>query len=183
MKVGVLALQGDVREHFSILEKIALPRKVLYKEDFKDLDALVIPGGESTTITKLMKEYGIDEEIIKFYKKGKLIYGTCAGAIILANKVIGKQESLGLIDVEIERNAYGRQIDSFEALIDIKYIGKFPGVFIRAPIIRKVCKGDILAYYNNSPVMVRQDNVLVTTFHSELGNDSRVHEYWLNMKG
>jgi len=183
MKAGVLALQGDFKEHCNILKNLSEVCEVRQKKDFQGLDALVIPGGESTTIAKLMKKYDLEQEIIKMHKENKLIYGTCAGAIVVAKKVIGNQvNGLNLIDIEIERNAYGRQIDSFEDFIDIKGIGKYKAVFIRAPIIKNVGDDvDVLSTYNGTPVMVREKNVLVTTFHPELTKDRRIHEYFLRM--
>jgi len=185
MKVGILALQGDVREHAKILMKLdAEPVKVKSPEDLTDIDALIIPGGESTTIGLLLKKYKLDIAIKEKHKHGMPIYGTCAGAIILAKEIIGsnKQPKLNLADISIKRNDYGRQIDSFEAELSIKDIGNFNGVFIRAPIIKSFYNGiEVLSEHKNSPVMVRQHNLLLTTFHPELTNDTRVHEYFLNM--
>ncbi len=184
MKVGVLALQGDVREHIIILRKLdAEPVKVKLPEDLADIDALIIPGGESTTIGLLMKKYRLDKAIKEKHKQGMPIYGTCAGAIILAKDVIeSKQPKLDLADISIKRNDYGRQIDSFETELSIKDIGNFNGVFIRAPVIKSFYNGvQILSEHRNSPVMVKQNNILITTFHPELTNDTRVHAYFLNM--
>ncbi|MFH0867937.1 MAG: pyridoxal 5'-phosphate synthase glutaminase subunit PdxT [Candidatus Woesearchaeota archaeon] len=185
MRVGILALQGDVREHARILTKLGVePVKVKYSEDLTDIDALIIPGGESTTISMLMKKYSLDKAIKEKHKQGMPIYGTCAGAIILAKDIIGaaKQPKLSLADISIKRNDYGRQIDSFEAELSIKDIGSFNGVFIRAPIIKSFYNGvQILSEHKNNPVMIRQHNLLITTFHPELTNDTRIHEYFLNM--
>ena len=130
MKVGILALQGDVREHSTILRNLgAEPIKVKSKEDLQDIDALIIPGGESTTIGLLMKKYQLDKAIKEKYKHGMPIYGSCAGAIVLAKDIIDKkQPKLALADISIKRNDYGRQIDSFEAELSIKDIGTFPGI-------------------------------------------------------
>ena len=184
MKVGILALQGDVREHANILSKLgAEPVKVKSPEDLIDIDALIIPGGESTTIGMLMKKYKLDKAIKEKHKQGMSIYGACAGAIILAKDVIGsKQPKLNLADISIKRNDYGRQIDSFEAELSIREIGNFKGVFIRAPVIKRFYNGtEILAEHNKFPVMAKQNNILITTFHPELTNDARVHQYFLDM--
>ena len=184
MKIGVLALQGDVREHKRVLSKLgAEPVEVKLPQDLDEIDALIIPGGESTTIGMLMRKYKLDAEIMQKNKEGMPIYGTCAGAILLAKEIIGsKQLKLGLVDISVKRNNYGRQIDSFEADLSIKDIGDFKGVFIRAPIIKSSYNGaEILAEYKNNPVMMRQDNILITTFHPELTNDTRIHKYFLDM--
>jgi pyridoxal 5'-phosphate synthase pdxT subunit len=184
MKVGILALQGDVREHIGILKKLdAEPVMVKMPNDLTDIDALIIPGGESTVIGMLMKKCRLDRAIKEKHGQGMPIYGTCAGAILLAKVVVdSKQYKLGLMDIIIERNAYGRQIDSFEAELNIKDVGYFNGVFIRAPVIKGMYDGaEVLAEYKKSPVMVKQNNILVTTFHPELSNDKRVHQYFLNM--
>lgn len=185
MKVGILALQGDVREHARILIRLgAEPLDVKSPEGLTDIDALIIPGGESTTISLLMKRYGLDTAIKEKHKSGMPIYGTCAGAIVLAKEIIGaaKQPRLGLADISIKRNDYGRQIDSFEAELSIKDIGIFNGIFIRAPTIKSFYNGvQTLAEHKNSPVMIKQDNLLITTFHPELTDDTRIHEYFLEM--
>ena len=185
MKVGILALQGDVREHANLLIKLgAEPVKVKSPEDLTDIDALIIPGGESTTIGMLIKKYKLDKAIKEKHKHGMPIYGTCAGAILLAKEIIGdnKQTKLNLADISIKRNDYGRQIDSFEAELSIKDIGNFNGIFIRAPVIKGFYDGvEILSEHKNNPVMIRQHNLLLTTFHPELTDDTRVHEYFLNM--
>ena len=184
MKVGILALQGDVREHMNILRKLdAEPIKVKSPEDLTDIDALIIPGGESTTISLLMRKYKLDAAIKEKHKHGLPIYGTCAGAIVLAKSIIGNnQQKLGLADISIKRNDYGRQINSFETELSIKDIGDFKGIFIRAPTIKSFYNGaEILSEHKNNPVMVRQDNILITTFHPELTNDTRIHKYFLEM--
>lgn len=184
MNIGILALQGNVREHANMLLRLgAKPIKVKSPEDLTDIDALIIPGGESITIGLLMKKYQLDKAIKEKYKQGMPIYGTCAGAVVLAKDIIDKkQPKLALVDISIKRNEYGRQIDSFEAELSIKDIGNFKGVFIRAPVIKRFYNGvQILSEHKNSPVMVRQHNLLITTFHPELTNDTRVHEYFLNM--
>ena len=184
MKVGILALQGDVREHIEILRKLNTESvKVKLPEDLDDIDALIIPGGESTTIGMLIKKYNLDTKIREKYAKGMPIYGTCAGAILLAKNIKNSgQPRLSLIDMEIERNAYGRQAESFETELNIKNMGKFKGIFIRAPVVKKVYNGsEILAEHNNFPVMIKQGNILITTFHPELTSDARVHKFFLEM--
>lgn len=184
MKIGILALQGDVREHANILKKLnAEPVPVKYPEDLGYIDALIIPGGESTAISLLMKNNGLGQKIKEKHSEGMPIYGTCAGAILLAAKILrDSMKPLGLIDIDIERNSYGRQIDSFEADLSIRNIGDFKGVFIRAPVIKRINNGiEMLSEHKNYPVMLRQNNVLITTFHPELTNDARVHQYFLSM--
>jgi len=184
MKIGILALQGDVREHKRALMKLDVtPIEVKSTQDLEDLDALIIPGGESTTISLMMKKYGLDNAIKEKHKQGMPIYGACAGAIVLAKSIIGdNQAKLGLADISIKRNDYGRQIDSFETNLSIKDIGNFKGIFIRSPVIKSLHNGIVvLSEHKNSPVMLKQNNLLITTFHPELTNDTRIHEYFLNM--
>ena len=184
MKIGILALQGDVREHADILKRLnAEPILVKMPKYLEEVSALIIPGGESTVIGMLMKRYKLDVAIKKRHKQGMPIYGTCAGAIALAKDIIGsKQPRLSLADISIKRNDYGRQIDSFETDLTIKGIGNFKGVFIRAPVIKKAHKGiETFAEYKNDPVMIKQDTILITTFHPELTEDTRVHKYFLSM--
>lgn len=180
-KIGVLDIQGSVEEHFAALEKAgAKPILVKKKQDFAGIDGLIIPGGESTTIGKLLKESGMDKEILKLKVP---IYGTCAGAILLSKKISGKQKAnnLGLMDIEIERNAYGRQMDSFEK--EISFDGrKIPAVFIRAPRIKKIGKNvEVLAKDGKDMVAVREGRFLATMFHPELTDDLSVHRYFLKM--
>jgi pyridoxal 5'-phosphate synthase pdxT subunit len=185
MKVGVLALQGSFRDHMRMLKSMKVnSSKVKSPLDLMDIDALIIPGGESTTMSLLAKKYKLDSAIKRKYKEGMPIYGTCAGAILLSNEIIdGKnQGSLQLADIAIKRNDYGRQIDSFEVNLSIKGIGNFNGIFIRSPTIKRFNNStEILSEYNNHPVMIRQDRVLVSTFHPELTNNTRIHEYFLEM--
>jgi 5'-phosphate synthase pdxT subunit len=186
LKIGVLALQGDFREHIAILEKLHVDAvEVRTKDELDSIDGLIIPGGESTTMMKLLVKYGLDQEIIRRNKEGMAIFGTCAGAIVLAKTIdnFEGQKTLNLIDISIDRNAYGRQIDSFEASISINGLKKdLNAVFIRAPIIRRVGKGVLLlAKHNGEPVLLKKGNVLVGTFHPELSDDTRVHEIFLEM--
>ncbi|HZX45054.1 MAG TPA: pyridoxal 5'-phosphate synthase glutaminase subunit PdxT [Candidatus Nanoarchaeia archaeon] len=182
MRIGVLALQGSVSEHIQILKRCGVtPIEVRLPEDLKHVDGLVIPGGESTTIGKLMERFWLDIEIKRKYEQGMPIYGTCAGAILLAKHIVGStQARLGLMDITVKRNDYGRQVDSFEADLTIQD-KPFKGIFIRAPIIKahKGCK--VLAEYNKHPVLVQQKNLLAGTFHPELTNDTLIHEYFISM--
>jgi 5'-phosphate synthase pdxT subunit len=183
LKVGVLALQGSIKEHVNALKKLKVePVLVKLPYDLKEINGLILPGGESTTIGKLMRQYGLDKEIKRRYKEGMPIYGSCAGAILLAKDIVGsKQPKLGLMDISIKRNEYGRQVDSFEALLDV-FDMPFKGVFIRAPVISSIHDGcKILSSFKNKPVMVEQGNLLVSTFHPELTNDLRVHKYFIEM--
>lgn len=184
MKIGVLALQGDFKEHIKILRKCDVDVvEVRMPYDLSGIEGLIIPGGESTTIGILMKRTKLDKEIKDKHKNGMPIYGTCAGAILLAKEIVGsKQLKLGLADISIKRNNYGRQIESFEADLSIKEIGDFKGIFIRAPVITRYNNGcEIMAEFQNSPVMLKENNILISTFHPELTNDTRVHRYFLNM--
>jgi 5'-phosphate synthase pdxT subunit len=187
-RVGVLALQGDFEAHARAVERAgATAVEVRTEQDLRSLDGLIIPGGESTTMLKLLLDENLMEPLREF---GRLrpIFGTCAGAILLANEVSSPaQESLGLIDVGVERNAYGRQIDSRVTRImpedDLQSRtrpGEMEAVFIRAPIIRRVGQGArVLARYQGDPVLVEEGKHLVATFHPELSGDSRVHELFL----
>ena len=184
MKIGVLALQGDFKEHIEILNKLDVNAiEVRMPYDLSGIDGLIIPGGESTTIGLLMKRTSLDKEIKNKHSNGMPIYGTCAGAILLAKEIIGsKQFKLGLIDMSIKRNCYGRQIDSFEVNLSIKDIGDFKGIFIRAPVITRYNNGcEVMAEFQHNPVMVKENNILISTFHPELTGDTRIHRYFLDM--
>jgi len=185
LKVGVLSLQGAVEEHLRMIKRCDFEGiKVKTVEDLEKVDRLIIPGGESTTIGKLAKIYGLDREIVKKGREGMPIFGTCAGMILLANKIIGnKQIRFNLIDIVVERNAFGRQVDSFEVELKIKdFNGEpFKAVFIRAPYIKEAGKEvKILAEFRGKIVMARQKNILVSSFHPELTEDIRVHKYFLS---
>ena len=183
-KVGVLALQGDFEAHSRALARVgAAPVLARAASDLDGLDGLVIPGGESTTMLKLMNAEGMMRPLVDFGQK-RPIFGTCAGAILLASEVTHPaQQSLGLMDLTVERNAYGRQIDSRVAQIAPEpgfaqrtQPGDLEAVFIRAPIIRRVgANATVLAAYQGDPVLVEQGRHLVATFHPELSSDSRVH--------
>ncbi len=192
MIVGVLAFQGDFSEHIAVLHSMHVPAiEVRSLSDLSKVGALIIPGGESTVIAKFLEETEVGKEIIKRIQRGStdpqplFVYGTCAGAIVLSKKVTGKNapRSLGIIDITIDRNAYGTQLESFETEIRVKGIsGKIPVSFIRAPKITRVGKDvEILAEHGGIPVLVRQGRVLVGTFHPEVRADARVHQLFLEM--
>ncbi len=184
MLIGILALQGDFAEHKKILDKLKVENIfVKTKEDLKKIDGLILPGGESTTIGKMLKETGIGKQIISKFKKNKLaVFGTCAGAILLSKKVIGnKVFSLGLLDAEIERNSYGTQKDSFEEKIQTEF-GELTASFIRAPKFKKLGKKTrVLGKIKKQPVIVQQKKILASTCHPEITLDSKLHEYFLGM--
>jgi 5'-phosphate synthase pdxT subunit len=175
--VGVLALQGDFEAHRKAIERAgARAVEVRSADQLAQCDGLIIPGGESTTMLKLLDIEKLTEPVRKF-GESKPIYGTCAGAILLAREVTHPaQASLDLMDIEVERNGYGRQIDSRIAKVPVNGGGEFEAVFIRAPIIRKVgADARVLASYEGDPVWVEQGRHMVTTFHPELTDDPRVH--------
>ncbi|WP_124726263.1 pyridoxal 5'-phosphate synthase glutaminase subunit PdxT [Staphylospora marina] len=185
MNIGVLALQGAVREHIRSLEA-AGARAVAVKNpgELQDLDGLVIPGGESTTIGKLMDKYGLTEPIRKMHEEGKPIFGTCAGLILIAKKVEGRDEPhLGLMDIAVKRNAFGRQRESFEADLVVKGVAdRYTAVFIRAPYIESVGDGvEVLAEVDGKIVAARQGTLLGAAFHPELTDDVRFHALFVNM--
>jgi 5'-phosphate synthase pdxT subunit len=174
--VGVLALQGDFEAHIKALREVGVtPLEVRTKAELSACDGLILPGGESTTMLKLLRLEGLWDALREF-GEAKPIFGTCAGTILLAREVTGpSQESLGLMDLSVERNAYGRQIDSRVAQVDTNE-GRMEAVFIRAPIIRKTGPGvKVLATYQGTPVWVEQGRHMATTFHPELTGISRVH--------
>jgi pyridoxal 5'-phosphate synthase pdxT subunit len=182
-RIGVLALQGDFEAHGKALARAgAEPVNVRSAEELRDIDALVIPGGESTTMLKLLDVTGLKEPLREFAAT-KPVFGTCAGAILVAKRVTNPvQESLGLMDIEVQRNAYGRQLDSRIVWLQPDMEGgDLEAVFIRAPIIRTVSpQARVIASYNGDPVLVEQGRHLVATFHPELSNDDRVHRLFLN---
>lgn len=184
-RVGVLALQGDVREHLRILETIgaaAVPVKT--PGDLDSVEALIIPGGESTTIGKMAVRFGLMEPLKSRVDAGLPTYGTCAGLILLAAAITeGDQPLLGCLDVVVRRNAFGRQNDSFEAQVAVAGLERpFHAVFIRAPWVEKVgAEVEVLARIDDHPVMVRQGRILATSFHPELTGDARIHQMLLDM--
>ncbi|MEU9607802.1 pyridoxal 5'-phosphate synthase glutaminase subunit PdxT [Streptomyces sp. NPDC048057] len=185
--VGVLALQGDVREHLIALAAVdAVARPVRRPEELAEVDALVIPGGESTTMSKLAKVFGVLEPLRERIGAGLPVYGTCAGLIMLADKILdprSEQETVGGIDMIVRRNAFGRQNESFEASVDVTGVdGPVEGVFIRAPWVESVgADVEVLAEYDGHIVAVRQSNALATSFHPELTGDHRVHGLFVDM--
>lgn len=186
MNVGVLALQGDVIEHRGVLAGLGVETtEVRVPADLERVDGLIIPGGESTTIGKLMVRYGLDGAIPARVQEGMPVYGTCAGMILLARTVHGGEPPLlRLMDITVLRNAYGRQVDSFEADLEIPVVGPPPvrAVFIRAPVIEETGPSVVtLASLDGRPVLVREGGVLVSSFHPELSPDDRVHRYFLDM--
>ena len=173
MKIGVLALQGNVREHAAVLRRLGADVVEVRKpEQLDGLDGLVIPGGESTTFMRLMRLYGLEDAVREFARP---VFGTCAGMIVL------DRSHLGLVDIDVDRNAYGRQVASFEAELELD--GEpLHGVFIRAPRVRDVGDGvEVLAELNGEPVLVRDGRFLVASFHPELTDDTRVHERFLQL--
>jgi 5'-phosphate synthase pdxT subunit len=185
--IGVLALQGDFAEHASILRRLgAEPREVRLPRDLDGLDGLIIPGGESTTITRLMGIYELLEPLRDRVREGLPTWGTCAGAIVLAREAIGlDRPNIGLMDIVVRRNAFGRQLDSFEADLPVKPLGEAPyhAVFIRAPTIDSVGPNvDVIARLaDGTAVAAREDTMVATSFHPELTDDTRMHEYFLDL--
>lgn len=186
-KIGVLALQGDFAEHAAVLDSISVDAtQVRLPEQLTALDGLIIPGGESTTIARLMAEWSLLEPIRARAREGMAIWGTCAGAILLAERAGDlDREGLRLMDITMERNAFGRQVDSFEVAIDVPAIGvpPFHAVFIRAPRIVSVgAKARVLATLSNGTIVAaQQDKLLATSFHPELTDDTRFHEYFVRL--
>ena len=182
MKIGVFALQGDVREHLSLFQALghaAVPVKTT--PDLEAVDALVIPGGESTTMGFLASEHGLIEPIRKRVEAGMPVFGTCAGAILLAREVRGGDvPKIGVLDIAVHRNAYGRQVDSFEQDVAVDGIGTITAVFIRAPVIDEVGEGvEVLASHDGRPAVVRQGRVLAATFHPEIAGEDRLHRFFI----
>jgi 5'-phosphate synthase pdxT subunit len=183
--VGVLALQGDVREHANLLKGVgATVKAVKTSDDLEGIDALVLPGGESTTIGFMLDEHHMIEPLRKRIEDGLPTLGTCAGAILLANTVVGggprEWPRIGVLDAVVHRNAYGRQVDSFEDDVDVQDVGTVHAVFIRAPVIDSVGVGvDVLASHRGGPVVVRQGSVIAATFHPELAHESGLHRLLL----
>ena len=186
LTIGVLGLQGDVEEHLAALARAgAKPTSVKTADDLARVDGLIIPGGESTTVGTMMKRFGLAEPLAKRVERGMPIWGTCMGMIVMADTIAGsRQPSLGLLDIEVKRNAFGRQIESAEVPLEIAGLNgrPFPGVFIRAPWIeRSWGEAKILAHLDGKGVMVKQGNRLGTSFHPELTDDLRVHKFFLNI--
>lgn len=186
MKIGVLALQGAFREHCLMLEACGVTAVEIRKsEELDDVVGLIIPGGESTTIGKLMVEWGIMEKVKNRAGQGMGIYGTCAGMIMLAKEILDSdQPRLGLMDVSVRRNGFGRQRESFEASMLVPEFGEAPveAVFIRAPYIEQAGENvKVMAVVNDKIVIARQGKMLATAFHPELTTDDRIHKYFISM--
>ena len=187
MKVGVLGLQGDVREHLHALtEADATAVVVKTLEQLDSVDALVMPGGESTTIGKLLDRYGFTDALKERVADGMPLYGTCAGAILMATDITGPQDAphrLSVMDIGVRRNAYGRQLDSFEADLAVEGMAEpFRAVFIRAPVIERVGDAvEVLATVDGDPVLVRQGPLMASTFHPEMTPDARVHSMFVKL--
>ena len=185
MRIGVLALQGAFREHVMTLEALGVSAAaVRLRDQLGDLDGLIVPGGESTAISKLMQAYGFYNAIRQRHDEGMAVWGTCAGAILMAVEILDAvpdQEPLALMDIAVRRNAYGRQVDSFEADIVFRHLEDvFRGVFIRAPWIESVGEDvEVLSEHDGHIVAARERSLLATTFHPELTGDPRVHRYFL----
>ena len=185
MQIGVLALQGAFAAHSDCLTSIGVQSiEVRTPEQLSSVDALLMPGGESSTMSQLLESSGLFDPISSRIADGMPVFGTCAGMILLASEILdgrSDQRNFAAIDISVRRNAFGRQVDSFEATINSS-VGDFHGVFIRAPRIERV--GDhveVLGSINDEPVLVRQGNVLAASFHPELSNDARLHEYFVSV--
>ncbi len=184
-KVGILAVQGDYSEHRRVLNGLEIePRLVKHASELEGLAGLILPGGESTTMLKFVVGESLMEPIRQFHEDGGALFGTCAGAILLAKEASSpKQESLGLMDISIERNGYGRQLESRIAHEACPALGEplVEMVFIRAPVVHRVGPGvEVLAYHRQDPVFVRQGRIMATTFHPELSTGSRVHSFFVH---
>ncbi|MBS4216695.1 pyridoxal 5'-phosphate synthase glutaminase subunit PdxT [Neobacillus rhizophilus] len=185
IKVGVLALQGAVREHIQSLEACGVEAVAIkHKEELKDVDGLILPGGESTTMRRLIDKYDFMDSLKEFAREGKPMFGTCAGLILLAKNIVGYSEPhLGVMDVTVERNSFGRQVDSFEADLAVKDVaGGFPAVFIRAPHIVEAGENvEILSKHDGRIVLAREGQFLGCSFHPELTDDHRLTAYFVEM--
>lgn len=188
MKIGVLAVQGDFAEHIAVLRRLGVDSvEVRLPPQLAAVDALIIPGGESTTLSRLMSIYQLREPIAAMAARGQAVWGTCAGMIMLAEEITeADPQPLQLLDISVRRNAFGRQIDSFEQDLPIAGLAAepFPAVFIRAPIVTRAGPAvtTLAALPNGGPaVAVQQDNLLATAFHPELTGDDRLHRYFLNL--
>ena len=185
MQVGVLALQGAFAAHSDCLTSIGVQSvEVRTPDQLSSVDALLMPGGESSTMSQLLESSGLFDPIAIRIKDGMPVFGTCAGMILLASEILdgrSDQRNFSAIDISVRRNAFGRQVDSFESTISTD-VGDFQGVFIRAPRIERVgADVQVLGSIANEPVLVRQGNVLAASFHPELSNDARLHEYFVSI--
>ena len=186
-KVGILAIQGDFHEHILALDHLGVESlEIRLPQQLDEIDGLIIPGGESTTIVQLIDIFGFREVLVERVKKGMPVWGTCAGMIVIADKLKDhRPEPLHLMNIEVSRNAFGRQVDSFETDLEIKGIEGPPyhAIFIRAPVVTELREDvEVLAGLEDGrPVAVRQDNMMATAFHPELTDDTRVHELFVRM--
>lgn len=185
MQVGVLALQGAFAAHSECLSSIGVQSiEVRTQEQLNFVDSLLMPGGESSTMSQLLESSGLFDPIAARISDGMPVFGTCAGMILLASEILdgrSDQRNFSAIDISVRRNAFGRQVDSFEATIS-SLVGVFQGIFIRAPRIERVgAQVEVLGSINDEPVLVRQGNVLAASFHPELSNDARLHEYFVSI--
>ena len=189
MEVGVLAIQGDFAEHIAVLGKLGVKaREVRLPEHLDSVDGLIIPGGESTTLSRLMTIYNLREPVERMAAEGRAVWGTCAGLIMLSREITEQDPiPLGIMDIGVQRNAFGRQVDSFEQTLDVSALGPDPfhAIFIRAPVIIRVGDGvEVLSALDaDRPVAVRQGNLMATAFHPELTDDYRFHSYFLELAG
>jgi 5'-phosphate synthase pdxT subunit len=185
VKAGVLALQGDFREHAAMFAQAgATPVLVRTPDDLAAVDCLAIPGGESTTISKLARRFDLVEPIRDRAAAGMPVFGTCAGMIVMATAVDGGEPLLSIMDIQVVRNAYGRQVDSFETNVDVAGLGPVRAVFIRAPQVARVGGGvEVLAEHAGVPVLVRQGTLLAAAFHPEIAGDPRLHRAVLESAG
>ncbi len=186
MKVGVLGLQGNFREHVEMLQLLGVETVIVkLPEQLDIIDGLIIPGGESTTMIRIMEDVELKKPLINKIRDGLPVFGTCAGMILLSNGVVGyDQPTLNAIDIKVKRNAYGRQVESFEVDLTLEFSKDKPfrAIFIRAPKIVEIGKDvEVLARYENDPVLIVKDKILASSFHPELTEDTRVHEYFLDM--
>jgi pyridoxal 5'-phosphate synthase pdxT subunit len=185
MKIGVLALQGDVREHVRALQQTGAAAVPIRRADeLAGIDGLIVPGGESTTIGKLMDRFGLLEPVRERAAAGMPLWGTCAGLILMAREIVGRETAphrIALLDISVRRNAYGRQTESFETDLDVRGLEEpFRAVFIRAPVIEFVGpEVEVLATFEDNPVLVRSGSMLASTFHPEMTGDGRVHEMFV----
>tara|TARA_E500000331_G_scaffold107647_1_gene104495 strand:+ start:136 stop:714 length:579 start_codon:yes stop_codon:yes gene_type:complete len=188
LKVGVLALQGAYASHLKTFASLGVEAlEVRTPEDLEKVDRLVIPGGESTTISMLLDSNGMRVPIQESISEGMPVFGTCAGMIVLAREVLDgrdDQKPLGVIDITVRRNAFGRQVDSFESEIEVSGLDEpFPSVFIRAPIVESIGEGvEVYARVDEKIVLCGTDSILVASFHPELSNDGRIHEMFLSLE-
>ena len=189
MKIGVLAVQGDFAEHCHVLRNVGVTAtEVRLPKHLEGLDGLIIPGGESTTLSRLMSLYDLRDPVADMAKRGKAVWGTCAGMIMLANEITEEDPvPMGLMDVGVQRNAFGRQVDSFEQDLLIRGLGEreYHAIFIRAPVIIRVGEAveTLAALPDGRPVAVQQGNMMATSFHPELTADARIHRYFVSLAG